>query len=301
MFCEEQHKWSIFGGIVTDFSFANLHAASRAFNNMSLLQYLEMCYSIIGGKQTKNEEFVTIHLCCSHFIKIVAKDVDVTSKNLEQKSLFKDIIAASIVILNFAEMEQWFMHFSFILACPYNNDETKIAYKSLISLIFNKSVTQTDIKYEDGVSNKNEDNEEPTFHSMYSSSRFYKHFKSILEHRFSRKFKETDCPNTWYNPEFLNLLLNKYFPYYPLWSGIMLHLSGYQIDRISNSAIENHFGYLKNQLLKGEKRLRCSRCIRSLHYKLKRNQFLITHQKYFHRKCGVENINQKTVTFWEDI
>lgn len=83
MFCEESSKWSIFGAFVIDFSFASIHAACRAFNQTDFVSYLSITYDACIGKIVLSKNFVTIHLCCAHFLKMVSKDVD---KHFSDKS-----------------------------------------------------------------------------------------------------------------------------------------------------------------------------------------------------------------------
>lgn len=61
-FCEENNCWPIFSGIVTDFSFAHIHAAYKAFNRCTLKEYLIKCYELVtsGLEKTTTAKNVPI-------------------------------------------------------------------------------------------------------------------------------------------------------------------------------------------------------------------------------------------------
>lgn len=81
-FCEEENKWPIFSEFVTDFSFASIHAALKAFNRITLSEYLEICYEIVqSGSGISDNLLITLHLCCAHYMKMVCKDVENHGKN----------------------------------------------------------------------------------------------------------------------------------------------------------------------------------------------------------------------------
>lgn len=51
-------------------------------------------------------------------------------------------------------------------------------------------------------------------------------------------------------------------PYIPLCNGDMFKLFGYSVSSTSNTLVEGWFKEIKTNILNGEKRLKCSRCIR---------------------------------------
>ena len=77
VFCEENNKWPVFCGVVTDFSFANIHAITLAFNRLTLMDYLKTCLDLLANHSNIDQiQIVKIHLCCAHFIKIIVKDLE---------------------------------------------------------------------------------------------------------------------------------------------------------------------------------------------------------------------------------
>lgn len=64
------NRWPIFSRIITDFSFVNLNAINNEFNNMSLIEYMEYCYSVLVNGKPPNSNIITINLCCAAHIKL---------------------------------------------------------------------------------------------------------------------------------------------------------------------------------------------------------------------------------------
>jgi hypothetical protein len=70
-FLKKHNVWPPFDRIVTDFSMANLIAINTAFNNLNLLDYLEIAFeAVTNGKDL--DEIIKIHLCRSHLTKNMA-------------------------------------------------------------------------------------------------------------------------------------------------------------------------------------------------------------------------------------
>lgn len=49
-----------------------------------------------------------------------------------------------------------------------------------------------------------------------------------------------------------------------MWNSILLKKSNWPGNRISNADVENWFGHLKNNILSGERNIKCSRVLRKL-------------------------------------
>ncbi len=57
--------------IVTDMSWALINSVMRVFNNCSMLEYLESCFSFIFEKKSFN--MVIYYTCSTHFIKNIIR------------------------------------------------------------------------------------------------------------------------------------------------------------------------------------------------------------------------------------
>lgn len=253
-FCEENRKWPVLAGVVTDFSFANIHAISKAFNRITLVEYLDVCMTTVSKDlltTTAKKDFITIHLCCAHFLKMATKDINLLSKNEKQKLLFKDILAAAVKIKKLDQLDKWFKNAVILLSGKYFNRDIKKSLNCLKELCCKDNLDD-----EENVLSSNTVSYFDNDDRLYTKSPFYKRYKNIYENTIISN--EMDRENDYENKKLLMLILNKYMPYSPLWNGMML----VERERISNAVVENYFGDLKRNILNGEKNLKCSRFVR---------------------------------------
>lgn len=262
-FCEQKRKWPIFGSIVTDFSFASLHAISKACNNLKLGEYLNYAFKICDDLRADipiPATFITIHLCCAHFMKMVSNDVAKHFLNPEEQQVIKFFIAGSILMDNLQKISMWFINMTILLKSPYQHSDVDKSFNILSSLLSQKSPT-VDMNEIIDLSNKCNNSlkqvGEPD--TLYKGSPFYKHFRNLAQ-KPSMILSGT-IPNKFYSKNFHQLLVTKYMPYVPLWSAILIRKC-YNTTRFSNSYVENYFGNLKNNLLDGQRNLKLSRFLR---------------------------------------
>lgn len=73
---------------MSKFCLTILHAASKAFNKCTFLEYLDKCYMACENEYSLN--IIGVYLCSAHFMKIAAKDIDTISESHDQKKYFKN-------------------------------------------------------------------------------------------------------------------------------------------------------------------------------------------------------------------
>jgi len=81
--------------VVTDFSYALIHAILLSFNRMSLVTYLRTTFAILNGKCTGKEiqSLTFIAVCCAHMIKAIS----IRLMKVEKR---KDVRMACLVIFS---------------------------------------------------------------------------------------------------------------------------------------------------------------------------------------------------------
>ena len=222
-FCEDNQLWPIFGGVVTDFSFANVHAILKAFNNQTIKDYLEICMKVCTSDDELLNSTTTIHLCCAHFLKMVAKDVNENVNNIQHRELFKEIIACCVLLNDLSTISFWFENLVFILNEPFKNNLFQIGFNNLIKLSRDNNMIKDLLKHVNQEKTDAEIEEETDIKQtdvIYKSSPFYQRFKRILD-KYQTTASSTYEINPYHNRPFLELILIKYMPYCPLWSGII--------------------------------------------------------------------------------
>ncbi|KAK5642758.1 hypothetical protein RI129_008925 [Pyrocoelia pectoralis] len=260
-FCEENNKWPLFDGIVSDFSLAIIHAAVRAFCNLTLTEYLTVCMNLCENKK-HSKNILTMHLCCAHFFKMVCKDIDKLCTNVSTATYLKEFLALAINIDSLQQLDVWFQHISIVLLSPNHNTAVEESIAELSKMTETKFSTEKMI-------NLNALNDlaldKTDLHTLYGSSPFYKRYNNILN-RVKESINTTSEGklNRFSNASLLHIILKKYLPFAPLWTQLMNQYSSTTTvkERISNAIVENYFGNLKYLTLEGSKNLKCSRFIR---------------------------------------
>lgn len=257
-FCEGHNYWPAFLKIVTDFSFANIHAMCKSLNRCTLPEYLDNCYKCLTDLNNNScfNNFISIHLCCAHFMKMVSNDVDKLSTNFEQRYYFKDIIAIAIQIYNLENFDEYIKNLAIILNSKKTNKYVTRAMEQLsaVNVIKDKGFPGDLISNDLGVSPDLKGNLDEGLHK---GSPFFKRYLEILTN-VKDYCKDFGPINIFYNPEMYLLILNKYVPLCPLWTGFFLK----QKTRLSNAPAENYFCQVKLNSLESKRNLKCSRFLR---------------------------------------
>lgn len=153
---------------------------------------------------------------------------------------------------DFSKILKVFKNLYLIVTSPYLNDDIA----AIISNILNSTGNRSIIEELESENHENVNFDEKR-EAIYKRSPFYRVFCDIIE-------KVTPCcegniSNDYYSEAFGEIILKKYIPYLPLWSGIMLDEKEGEVQRVSNAPVESWFGIVKNQILKKETDLKCSR------------------------------------------
>lgn len=254
-FCESHNHWPAFSKVVSDFSFANLHAISKAFNMCSLSEYIEKCY------YSHTDNLIGIHLCCAHFLKMVAKDIDKLAKNKHQALYFKDLIALATKIENIDLFDIFVTQTYILLNSEFNNNQVSnsVSFLEMILVGTNDKITISPptLKSSSTSDPLELDSQDK---GLLKSSPYYKRaFDLITPITFVFDHENTER-NKYFNKEVFSIILNKYIPLAPLWNSQLLQTG----KPLSNSLVENYFGQLKNVTLEGERNIKCSNFIRKV-------------------------------------
>lgn len=247
IFCEENDKWPLFGKVVTDFSFVNIHAITKACNSMNLIDYINISYKIAVKECIKPENVITIHL--------FSKDVNSHYNDVDKGMFIKDLLATCITLKHFQTISDWFFHISIRLGSPCYNECVKKSYEHLVSI--KVRIDEQHVNQSEDIFIVNVDDYDKQNDVIYKASPFYKHFKTLTA---NIAYEKEGPNNPFYNESFLNLISKKYMLYCSLWTGLMLEEA--TIDRVSNCYVENYFHHLKWNILVSERNLKPSRFLR---------------------------------------
>lgn len=243
-----------------DCSFALINAITLFWNTMNLTTYLIFTYDALEKSDHRAlDKLVKIFICCSHYFKIIANDVNKFCPEKNQRKFFKEALAGVFNIDNLSQICEWFTHFAIVTTTKSFNDNVKESIQHLINLSVGEE------EYSD-------DHLDPTYTKtmnysddpLYKKSPYYKKIMSIYNDLQNSNKALCECnpineDNKYYNPAFLQHSIKKYIPYLPLWSGLFTNKK-----RPNNAYVENWFSVVKNIVLKGQFNQKCSRVIRSI-------------------------------------
>lgn len=247
-------KWPVFSKIVTDFSYALINAVCEFWNNVPLIQYLRLTFDYVKNRKRDNlKNLIAIHICCCHFLKIIASDIN-PLYDTATKGTMKEIMASAFNISNLSKFKIWFKNICIILKSKTNTPQVKSALKELISVCLHSDSFEVD-QHQHTIEKQTEKPNEP----LYKSSPYYQYFLNIYEKIKFQGELDLGEENKYYCPDFLAIILQKYIPLLPLWSGILLNEG-----RLSNAPVERWFGITKNLILDGVMNQKCSRVVRKI-------------------------------------
>jgi hypothetical protein len=119
--------------IVTDFSWTLISSVLDAFNNLTVNEYLNLCFEILLDRKDVNSIKTVIYLCAAHFIKLIIKKVKVAEPQLDDKVKREFVFAFSLLqnSTNLIEFENYFTHIIRVFNTQKFNELTKASLSFL--------------------------------------------------------------------------------------------------------------------------------------------------------------------------
>lgn len=194
-FCERNNFWPAFSGVVTDFSFANLHAITKAFNRCSLIDYLEATYLFIENKDKGVHSLIPVYLCSAHFMKMVSKDVNRVEEKEVNRGFFKDLIASAILMRTIQHLDIFFENVYIVTNSKYISNQLEDAITNL------KLISKQPQMYTDECNYKEFSGNGDQGDGLLKSSPYFKRFSANIKalNIISSQFEEL---NPFYNKHF---------------------------------------------------------------------------------------------------
>ncbi|XP_055615142.1 uncharacterized protein LOC129761447 [Toxorhynchites rutilus septentrionalis] len=246
-------SWSLIGGLI------------RALNNQhhTLPEYIRDCYKVCIRELNLN--FTIIHLCYSHFMNVVSKDLKSAPINIKHK--FMDCMRLAVRATNLVDLIDLFIIMTCIFGSANENRMLETSLKELDAKINDRTSFDSEsagkFDYtgigEPEILKKDED-------KIFLGSPFY----ALLKETFETTLKQIDdlsqgSQNPLYFKGFLeDVALKKYMPVVCLWSNIIVSQIDSNPDTISNARVESFFRTLKHNVMKGQLYERITHFLRKL-------------------------------------
>lgn len=263
------HDRLIFHEIVVDFCMAEVNAVLDAFNSgLKFVDYIEITFKILSeNDRGKLLTITSIHLCSSHFAKMIIKDIRACygKKNKETVNLVAELVGGLVDLPFYQDAVEYWKNFVVVLSERYKTAEFYSALYSinddklsLENLIDESEFIDTDLKIKEHSKIMEIDFEfDETVKSLYQKSKFYQYFKSFIPENSVTGFDEasmTATPgqetNSLFNRKFLDMFTEKCISVFPMWSKTLraLRRNTTLFDRANNGNIERYFGLKKRNL-----------------------------------------------------
>ncbi|KAK3092502.1 hypothetical protein FSP39_003739 [Pinctada imbricata] len=258
--------------IISDESWVFILAALKEFNSETLSMYLDRAWRIFNGDEDNDMQKTNVHLCASHFMNKVRRFCRDNYRRHASLGLY--MISLLLNCKTISEAEEILHDIIITLHCKEINENNQIFINRLFSKI-NKFDTrninsETELNREirndhDYTSRRPGFYSEEDFISFAVSSSFKQWGESMLEQQKKTLNNITGERNTYHSEIFLNQIITRYLPIFPLWGSFMLQCddnnvvnSKFNFGNLprTQSTIENRFRILKYISLAGKKNSR---------------------------------------------
>lgn len=255
--------WPLVDLIEVDFSKAMIQSSCKSFNNFDLPIYLDKCHSLITKPEVENEDFTNIHVCSSHLIKSAVKRIKTFTNDEKLQQLMRSAVGLLIHSTNYSHAQELFQILVIVFDLKEKNvEEYDIYLKALANIEhLDKNMKNIILNIKDDTEDSEKMDGEFVFkNTQREKSKFYQDFFKVRQQ--IHQSNDRKVKNDFYNPKFINYLLDELLPYYPLWSGIII--CKFNIRRNSNASVESWNKYIKRYLFDGQMRQLIPRALMTL-------------------------------------
>ncbi|KAK9693264.1 YqaJ-like viral recombinase domain [Popillia japonica] len=176
--------------------------------SLSRFRFIIRCLRL-DDRETRPERKQLDRLC---------PDIELLTKNNEQRNFFKDLVASSLKDLN--SLDNFVINTFIILTSVLRTPQTELALANI------KATAQkgpTDTEKVQSTENTLSDLPGETTTTLHKASPFYKRYLYLTKNITMEQIGTEK--NIFYNKEFMDIILNKYLPFCSLYTGLMLNNS----------------------------------------------------------------------------
>lgn len=308
----------IYKRIVTDWSTANFIAILQAYNNMSVIEYLNFLYEVIFVKKTVDysSTFIFLAICYSHFMKLISgfskreisKSHDAYKMDgypKKQKRLLMSFFAVIRASKTFEEIEVFFKTMCKIFCNKFLTSEIQSILKNLkenksieVDEQLNINETNEDKKIIEEILDEQQKFNRDTGGTHREKINWYHRFKTIYDETSSEIDNDNletkdKTLNPYYVPGMVRRSVELYFPYLPLWSRLGHALDEDEEDQtFTNGLVESWFKYLKYDM-KGPLRKRPTEFLRTMYGLAAFKRTKLKNSKFFSKNKRIKKTLKK--------
>ncbi|CAF0789424.1 unnamed protein product, partial [Brachionus calyciflorus] len=255
------NKPLVFRIIVSDYSFANIHACLRAYNDENINEYALRVFRLAQGYlevwPTDNKSWLVS--CASHTMKRYVDGLKSLVKDTKIRSLASLGFSLLLNSLNLSVITYYFKLIVYSFLDPKRTQRNYDSLTELQRLIRSRPNEESEIinilncknlnlgesqEYEFFSQNSNKE-------SIKSNSPFTKYFNEIEKNVSIELSLESGKnnflnDNEYFSPTVIKYLQEKYMPYAFFWASFTLNKVNGNFTRLTNGLIEKFIGYRKS-------------------------------------------------------
>ena len=279
--------------LISDLSFANIHAVLDVFNKVKIKEYLKTSFRSL----TKKEELpfdTVLTICESHLLPAILKSVRATHVN----KVLADTVTAGLLVMLRAE--------DFEVAYEVWKNLVKVHGSKVPDVVAQESVKHYSMKGVDTIEDAEvdfsdvDDAEEVVKYgkreAIRANSPFFNLFRGVLDKVVNEEENIRTVTNPFYCPDLLQLICKQYLSLFPLISASVL--PGENIGLRNNAYVELYWQELRRIFASIPKRqLWPPQYLGMLHEDIQRKATEIILRKFIPNLRTGGSAHQKAVTF----
>lgn len=233
---------------ITDQAWTNIFAILRANNNMTMTQYLNICYEVLITSLF-SDLLVVLRFCTSHITKNILDEVRKYFRGDQLKQICR-MIGPMFNFIDYKDATEYITAFITALSWPNITDGFYVAAMNVIEAKLIDEELDWTFSSNDAIDPAVDDRlQRDMSKSIYRRSPFYKQFKSLaqsLDMAFDVADEEVSNPLRCIR--FLEHFLRCQLAFYPCWSNVMTALKFPDAPRADNVWIELSFEAKKKNM-----------------------------------------------------
>lgn len=235
--------------IVIDYSWTEIHATLRGFNDESVIQYMHRVYDVsIGAKELDCSLSWLASCASSTMIRFTSRLR--TRKIFNDKAAFEFGSLSFSLLLNTIDLKSSLVLFRYLCVLFLSEeccDEQEAALDFIQDAIASRSTNTREFKSivrnnldADDEDDGQEDRLRTSVASIKSQSPFYHEFRAVFRSVYiSMSHNSSGELNPYFNPSFIFFVLDNFMPFIFIWGSYTLADMGF--NRITNRTVDNYW------------------------------------------------------------
>jgi hypothetical protein len=234
--------------IVSDYSWAAIHALIQTFNTESVVNYSDRVFNYCINNLDFNLSELSWYIsCAAHTMHRYSRGVNKIFKDKETCKFVCFVFSLMLNCDNIQTLGKLFMQLCVVFQSKTMSEQFIEAYNFLVGKIENRDSFNDSDDFEKKIYFEKKTDKTANIKqtkAVKDQSKFGQYFRDLES---SVKINENSSDaNDLYCPKFIEFLQKYFMPYCFLWAGFVL--KGTNITRLTNGALEKYFAHKKKKI-----------------------------------------------------